>query len=498
MKMTRNITTAALTLATALTLSSCGDDFLNPETLDSVTDKQIADIAESGGEALLKIVKSTMAGAYQQMIEYQSNHDVFGEMSVGLAGDMMTEDIVMDYSTWFFFDYQIDNRNADYRRPNRMWSYCYTTIAACNEVIGTIPPDMRNPEFRGLRGEALALRAYMFHSLIQRFQQTYAGNENKPGIVLPLVTNDDREPVLGRASVREVYDKILVDYDSAVSFLKDAPKRTGKTSIDHQVAAGLFARALMTVQDWERAAKYAAIAKSGYALMTGTEAADDGFNNINNKEWMWGADITGETTTMFASFFSHVCSYDEGYGESVYAPKMIDARLYDQMNGTDSRRAWFKAPKTPVDKDSKVTEENAPVYCNFKFKKVDGWLADYVFMRAAEMYLIEAEALAQQGKTADAYTVLKELMDNRDPSWATNRTIADVEDVFLQKRLELWGEGRIFYDYLRLKKGVYRDYEDSNHIEKLMLNAGNWRFIYQIPQTEIDNNPAISESDQNP
>ena len=31
-------------------------------------------------------------------------------------------------------------------------------------------------------------------------------------------------------------------------------------------------------------------------LMSLSEIATDGFNDINNKEWMWGADITGETT----------------------------------------------------------------------------------------------------------------------------------------------------------------------------------------------------------
>jgi hypothetical protein len=177
---------------------------------------------------------------------------------------------------------------------------------------------------------------------------------------------------------------------------------------------------------------------------------------------------------------------------------MIDARLYGAMGSSDARRKQFKDPAAPVDPNSGVVTENAPSYCNYKFKPVTGWLADYVYMRASEMYLIEAEALAQQGKTGEAYNVLKILMDRRDSSWSVHRSTATVEDVFLQKRLELWGEGHIFYDYLRLKKGVDRTYPGSNHEVKNKVEAGSWKFIYQIPQTEIDNNEELTASDQNP
>ncbi|MDR0419244.1 MAG: RagB/SusD family nutrient uptake outer membrane protein, partial [Prevotellaceae bacterium] len=93
---------------------------------------------------------------------------------------------------------------------------------------------------------------------------------------------------------------------------------------------------------------------------------------------------------------------------------------------------------------------------------------------------------------------MKLLMDNRDPSWGTTHTTASVEDIFLQKRLELWGEGHILYDYLRLNKGIDRDYVGSNHLEKLKKDAGDWDFIYQIPQGEFDSNNALTEADQNP
>lgn len=486
-----------LLLLTA-TAISCGEEFLDPDTTQFATKDQINDLVENGGgDGVVNLLNSTILGAYNEMTVYQSRHDAFGEMSVGLAGDLMTEDMVISYRTHFIYDYDIDNNDAAYARPLNTWKYLYSVIGKCNEVIEKVPVTVTDAPLKTVLGEALALRAYAFLSLVQRFQQTYSENEDKPGIPLTLTSNDDRPSVGGRGKVSEVYDKILTDLETAVNLLNGAERKT-KTAIDQSVAAGIFARALMVVGDWERAAQYAKMARQKYTLMSGAETVADNFGDINNKEWMWGADITAETTTMFASFFSHVCSFDAGYGSTTFAPKLIDARLYRAMAVSDIRRQQFKDPDAPVDLKSSVAEENAPSYCNFKFKKVTGWLADYLYMRASEMYLIEAEALAQQGKNGDAYNVLKILMDVRDPEWSKNRTNATVEDVFLQKRIELWGEGRIFYDYLRLRKSVDRTYTGSNHMVKNSVNAGSWKFIYQIPQTEMDNNEELKAADQNP
>ena len=119
-------------------------------------------------------------------------------------------------------------------------------------------------------------------------------------------------------------------------------------------------------------------------------------------------------------------------------------------------------------------------------------------MRAAEMVLIEAEALARQGKGADAAKVMKELMANRQPGW--NVTSVDVEDVLLQRRIELWGEGFGFFDLKRCNKGIDRNYDGTNHLEgyRKVVPAQDVRWTYQIPQNEIQENDLISEEDQNP
>lgn len=471
-----------------LSLSGCSD-FLNPEMKQNATGTQIDELGQSNPDAIVTITNALVQGMYAYTGVYQGRHDAFGIMAINLAGDLSTEDILMAASHNFIYDYQIDNRAATYARTSNTWGYCYTLIAKANEVIAKIDPATTNAKLKANLGQALAMRAQGLHTLIQRFQQTYKGNESTPGVPIYLTAKDDAESVLGRGTAKDVYDRIFKDYLNAITYLEGF-SRDSKTMVDKQVTAGLLARAYLSAGEWANAEKYAKMARQGYAIMSADQAGKDGYNNITNAEWMWGFDTNSENTNMFASFQSHMSTFDAGYGGAVGVYKVIDKRLIDQMASDDVRRNLYITSSEPIN------GKTYPFGTNNKFKSTAAWLSDNPYMRASEMLLIEAEALAQQQKPTEAATVLNELMSKRSASW--NKTSVTVDDIFLQKRLELWGEGVIFYDYLRLKKGVNRVYPGSNHTYAIDVPAGDWKLIYQIPQSEIDNNSEMSDADQNP
>lgn len=172
--------------------------------------------------------------------------------------------------------------------------------------------------------------------------------------------------------------------------------------------------------------------------------------------------------------------------------------MFSNFSETDARRKQFANPGEKVVITYDTGDRQVPDYTNLKFKKVAGWEADYVFMRLSEAYLTEAEALAHLNKNGEAASVLKELMVNRDPSW--NKTSVTVDEVYTQRRLELWGEGFSFFDHLRLKKDIIRNYEGSNHWVggRLDFKAGDWTLLYQIPRPEFQENDQMDESEQNP
>ncbi len=217
--------------------------------------------------------------------------------------------------------------------------------------------------------------------------------------------------------------------------------------------------------------------------------------DVTQCDVMWGFNHTTETTGTFRSFFSHMSNSAPGYDGLGLCSKLIDARLYSKMAQDDYRLAIFNGPEG----NDKAETKGAKIpYANLKFGNDGNWTMDYIYMRAAEMVLIEAKAYAYLNKGDKAASVLKELMEKRQPSW--NKSIVTVEDVLIQRRLELWGEGFAYFDLKRNNLGIDRNYEGSNHLagHKLTVPAHDVLWTYQLPLREIQENTLISEEDQNP
>ena len=86
--------------------------------------------------------------------------------------------------------------------------------------------------------------------------------------------------------------------------------------------------------------------------------------------------------------------------------------------------------------------------------------ADLVLMRAAEMYLIEAEAKVRDGVAlAQAVAPLNTLRNARGVGdyEVTGKSQEDViNEILMERRRELWGEGFGITDILRTQKAVER------------------------------------------
>ena len=91
-------------------------------------------------------------------------------------------------------------------------------------------------------------------------------------------------------------------------------------------------------------------------------------------------------------------------------------------------------------------------------------------MRVEEMYLIEAEAAGMQDE-ARGKTLLEAFAKTRDPQYEYGTHVDTYygssklfqNEVWWQRRVELWGEGFATFDIKRLQKGVIRSYPNTNH-----------------------------------
>jgi hypothetical protein len=285
--------------------------------------------------------------------------------------------------------------------------------------------------------------------------------------------------------------------------LAGAPAREQKDRIDVSVIRGLRARVALVMEDWDVAAEYAKKARTaaGYELMTPQKyTSRSAFSSMNNNtEWMWGSLIPTEQATVFASFFSHMDVDQRGYA-TFGGQKKITKDLYDRMSDNDIRKKLFTAPS--------AANSSFPAYNQLKFRVpvVGSWAADYLYMRTSEMYLIEAEALAKKGNDAGAIAVLEELIKKRYPQYtaAGLSGTALVNEILLQRRIELWGEGFSLFDIKRTGQGLNRPTGEGNHgvpnfnPRVLTLPPASPNFLMRIPQRELDNNPNMTPLDQNP
>ena len=493
MKVLKYMSMALLTLA----LGSCGSDYLDTDYTRHLD-------AETAGEVAGRNPDVFLNGMWSWQVEYQSSHDSFGLMSSLLAKDMMSEDIAINGFHWFGYDYDFDNRMTTYRRTREEWGFHYTDIAKANDIISSYPEGAKTEGEKGLLGQALAIRGNAYAYLAQIFQ-TYMNtdgtiNRNAPGVPLILTTADgytadQLDGLKGRNTIGDVLDQAKKDLEAAVVNLEGANyKRPSKNYIDLSVARGLLARFYLLTQQWDAAATTARAARQGYTQRDNA-ALHDGFMRVTASDVMWGFAHNSETQTSYASFFSHISNLAPGYAGLAYSAKLIDKRLYDQIPDDDYRKTLFNGPEGDA---SQPTAGAKLPYANLKFGNDGSWTMHYIYMRAAEMVLIEAEALARQGKNAEAATVMAELMKNRQPSW--NKASVTVDDVLLQRRIELWGEGFAYFDLKRNNKGIDRNYEGSNHQAGYLhtIPAFDVRWTYQIPQSEMQENSHIQDSEQNP
>ena len=316
------------------------------------------------------------------------------------------------------------------------------------------------------------MRAFAYLTLVQMYQHTYAGHENAPAV--PIVLETTEPDVLSnnpRASVKEVYDLIEKDLVQAHSDLSSY-QRLNSTYIDQTVISGLLARMYLLKEDWTNAAKYAKEARASYgAPADKAELIDEGYIDMNKHHtWMFTSHITTDAEivqTGIVNFISHISSTAYGYVTAGGMFKNISSELYSKIADNDIRKGWF-ADKDFTYEGGPMGSVALPKYANLKYMWYDlegNNCNDLCYMRAEEMWLIEAEALAMGGNIAGGKSLLEEFVKTRQPDYVCDATDAKgIQDAcWLQRRIEFWGEGIAWFDLKRLKKPIIRKYEGTNH-----------------------------------
>ena len=484
-------------------LASCAEDSLETAPTTSMSGTSLM----ANGNAALVPLNGIYRSMYTAGWSTGGNtHQCFGISAYNLMADVMGDDMIMGAqgSGWFWFDC-VYNVKARYTtttwRSYDLWNAYYTWISNANYILAAEETMEGTSEERGYAlGQAYAIRAYSYYMLAQSFARTYKGHESEPCCPIytePTTADTEGQP---RSTVQQVYDLIVSDMNKALEYL-EGTSRKHISHIGYDVALGLQARIALTMEDWATAKS----AASGCKILPVESFM--GTNDADAANVMWAADIIADQSGMYASFFSHM-STGVSYGSS--ARKQINKELYAKMGATDSRLAWWD----PTDSGN---GEGGYQQKKFEFSDLQTWMGDYIWMRVEEMYLTAAEAACRMGDEATAKQHLMALMSQRDKSYTCDHlsgtamgkltndwTGSLLEEITIQRRIELWGEAGRIYDIRRYKQGFRRTAEQGWPAAAMLSgrptdNPESWMWVLTIPQAEFDGNANMDGTkDQNP
>jgi hypothetical protein len=460
-------------------------------------------------------VEADIVGMYATMIEFidDDNHYKFGYPALCMMMDHNTDMVCRGGGyDWFSSNAEFEDRNYTSSRADYMWSTYYKQIKAANDIIGVIDRDSESAEARHYLGQALACRAFDYMNLAQLYQFTYIGNEEELGV--PLILDSEKDGA--RAPLSKVYALIVGDLEDAVEYL-EGYQRGDKSSININVAKGLLARAYMLTGKYAEAATMAKEAREGFTPYSIAQVSKPAFYDAADANWMWAniiTDVNDVVQTGIINWPSHLSSFllsgYTGANADGSNKRAINKLLYDAIPDSDIRKGWWVDATGTVSNVGLdvITEFTIPAYANVKFgvtSAEDAAAGDWCIMRAEEMFLIEAEATARANGVPAGQAILNSFVSTyRDPKFASKATTlnAFIDEVYLQRRIELWGEGFSFFDVMRLHKDIVRITDkpaDSNFLPEQRFNvkADSQILLWTIPEAEMDNNDAI-KNQQNP
>ena len=121
--------------------------------------------------------------------------------------------------------------------------------------------------------------------------------------------------------------------------------------------------------------------------------------------------------------------------------------------------------------------------------------ANFVIYRYADVLLMEAEALNEQGLTDEAAAPLNIVRSRAGLAAVSGLTQLTQEEmrekIIHERRIELAFEGHRWFDMIRLEHGDYA----INFLRSIGKgNVTKDRLLFPIPQTEIDANPLLTQN----
>lgn len=459
-----------ITVMTWVMIFCCScSDWLDVEPKSQVKDKEMFS-SEAG-------FKEVLAGVYTLLTD---DALYAKELRFGMMGVLAQE--------WDYYssaNYQEDalyNYGAAYPegRIDAIWSKMYNAIANVNTLLESI--DEKKSVFTGInydiiKGEALALRAFMHFDLLRCFGASWEVGSDRPAIPYVVAYTSLQSKQL---TVAGVIGKIQEDLKAAAGYLLADPIYTGTTitemndngylmnrqlHLNYYAVKALQARVYLYIKEYTEAARCAQEVIDAKVVHWSTQSnMMKGADYTGAPEQLWGLDVVNLSTIADNNFTSLA-------GSNVFSLKEATLMSYYENNTDDYRYLYLWVNGDDANADSRyLTKYYKPDHDSLYYHN------KMSMIKLAEMYYIQAECQYQAGKSV--LPALNAVREARGVTTLQTEPVNFYETLTTEFRKEFVGEGQLFFFYKR---------RNAEKIYGTDLNLVDEKaYVFPLPQSEYE------------
>mgnify|MGYP001627419047 CR=1 FL=1 len=443
-----------------------------------------------GGDVALKTVLNNeqgLIGAYAAM-----NVEMGILLNAVFADEVVTADF---YNAATVHEWQYSSTDISIRDNFTAFNLYYRIIDRVNRVLQALPnataADATQEALRTrIRGEALFLRAFCHFELYRYYSNSAVGTD----LAMAYMETPSLLPT-ARITVAPYFQKLKGDLAAAKPLLPAFSATSDIYRASNMAASALQARVALYLREWNDAITFSteyinAIPLASRANFPGI------WTDANRSELAFKLSRTPSLGGRIGSLFRGTSANASNIGTITWT---VSQKLWDSYDQTNDIRfsSYYKNEPLLAGGSRKYTR---------LIKKYEGTaygtaaenVADAKVFRTGEMYLIRAEARAENndlvGAAADLNALRAARINGYTPVILASRDAA-VAQIIEERFKELPYEGHRFWDLKRRNLPVTRLTVDlPNPNAAPTLPAGNFRFLLPIPNTEIQANPLIQQN----
>ncbi len=357
------------------------------------------------------------------------------------------------------------------------WTNSYYAINIANNVLVSLDAFGSDQDRRDrAEGTARFVRGTLYFELVRNYGQSFNDGSPSGNLGVPLVLQPTRGAQgleIARSTVEAVYQQAVADLSAARDLMPAVDQLSDGSILPNTYAASaVLARVYLQQGNYQ-----AALTEANRVI---TQGVTSGGRPLQLESSFAAAFNQTGTSSEYVFSFALTAQDGENDLNTFYGGRQFGGRrdveilspYLDRFDAQDERGSFFY-----FDGPRRLTNK-------WSGQPSDG--IDLPVIRLAEMYLVRAEANVRLGSEVGA-SPLADVNTIRGRSGADLLSSVSLSDVLNERRLELEFEGHLLHDRKRTAGSI-----DVPGVGS--LSALDGRFLWPIPQREIDANPELVQN----